>query len=239
MNNFPFNTVYLDSVDSTNSFLKRIIKETGLPSGLAVMAKKQTCGRGRLGREWLSNEDNTLCMSAAIKAPYSEGITLLVALAVQKALKPFCGVFSGKLLIKWPNDIICDNKKLSGILCERIGEYTVIGVGVNVNDKGFCGELRDKATSLYMLSEKENDVKEVFRAITIALESELLKYGFIFTAEAKSEYESLCANLGRKVTTASHCATAVGIGDNGSLLIKTDEELIAVTSGEVAVHGIY
>lgn len=236
MINFPLNTVFLESVDSTNSYLKRIIKESGLSKGLAVMAKVQTAGRGRLGRTWLSNSD-TLCMSIAVQNEYCEGFTLLAALAVFKALKGFCP--ENKLQVKWPNDIICDGKKLCGILCERVDAYTVIGIGVNVNDKCFDSEIEHKATSLYMLSGKEYDTKAVFKAIISAFEAVLTANGYSFTREAKEQYIELCANMGRAVSTAKFSGTAVGIGDDGSLTVDAEGVLRSVSSGEVAVHGIY
>lgn len=237
MINFPLTTVYLDSVDSTNSYLKRIIKENELMSGMSVMTKTQTAGRGRLGRSWLSAEGDTLCMSIALKNEYREGFTLLVALAVYEALKPFC---KGKALqVKWPNDIICENKKLCGILCERVSEYTVIGIGINVNDKSFHSDIENKATSLYLLSDETLDVKDVFKAVNKAFEDVIEKNNFTFTKEAKAEYERLCANIGKQVFTENHSGEAVGIDDNGSLLLNCDGEKVGITSGEAAIHGIY
>lgn len=237
MINFPLDTVYLESVDSTNSYLKRIIKENELYSGMSVMAKVQTSGRGRLGRSWLSTEGDTLCMSVAVKNSYAEGFTLLVALAVYEALKPFCG--NNNLQVKWPNDIICTNKKLCGILCERVGEYTVIGVGINVNDESFPQEIEYKATSMYLLSGEKHNVKDVFRAVNKSLENVLKKYDFAFTEDARAEYTRLCANLGKAVKTEMYTGEAVGVGDDGSLLLKTESGMVSVTSGEVAVHDIY
>lgn len=176
-------------------------------------------------------------MSIGVKNKYAEGFTLLVALAVYEALKPFC---EGKTLqIKWPNDIICENKKLCGILCERSSEYTVIGIGVNVNDKEFFGEIKDKATSLYLLTSVKNDVKEIFRAVNSSFERVMAKFDFAFCKESKEEYERLCANIGREVKTEKFTGTAVGIDINGGLLVKTKEETVLLTSGEVAVYGIY
>lgn len=236
MINFPLNKVYLESVDSTNSYLKRIVKEGELTSGLAVMAKVQTAGRGRLGRNWLSTESNTLCMSIVIKNDYAEGLTLLTALAVYEGLKGFC---NESLQIKWPNDIICGEKKLCGILCERALEYTVIGIGVNVNDQSFHSEIKNKATSLYLLSGKEYELKKVFESLVSSFEKVFEKFGFSFCKEAKEMYESLCVNFGRSVTTEKLSGTAVGIDINGSLLVETEGALHTVSSGEVAVHGIY
>ncbi len=236
MINFPLSTVYLESVDSTNSYLKRIIKESGLTKGLAVMAKAQTAGRGRLGRTWLSSND-TLCMSVAVKNECAEGVTLLAALAVYEALKDFCP--DKALQVKWPNDIICNNKKLSGILCERVDEYTVIGIGINVNDKSFDNEIAHKATSLYLLSGKEYEIKEVFKVIILAFESVFTKYNLSFSGEAKEQYESLCVNFGKTVTTEKFSGTALGISKDGSLIVDSEGALKNVSSGEVAVYGIY
>lgn len=237
MINFPLATVCLESVDSTNSYLKRVIKESGLENGLAVMAKHQFSGRGRLGRTWQSAEGNTLCMSIAIKNEYAEGLTLLAALAVFEGLKPFCK--DRELQVKWPNDIICEGKKLSGILCERVSEYTVIGVGVNVNDKSFREDIAHKATSLYLLSGKEYDINQIFKSVVLAFESVFKKYNLSFNEEAKELYQKLCANLGRAVATEKFSGTAVGIDTDGSLIVEAGRALNAVSSGEVAVHGIY
>lgn len=237
MINFPLSEVYLESVDSTNSYLKRIIKETGLADGMSVMAEMQTAGRGRMGRSWLSIKGDTLCMSIALKTPYAEGFTLLVALAVYDALKPFSG--EKELKVKWPNDIICENKKLCGILCERVSEYTVIGIGININSKSFASEIENKATSLYLLSGKENDLREIFKAVNKAFENTLTKYGFTFSNDAKNKYESLCANIGKAVATEKFSGVAVGIADSGALLVKTQDEIVNISSGEVAVHNIY
>lgn len=235
MINFPLNTVILESVDSTNSYLKRIIKEDGLTHGMAVMAKSQSAGRGRLGRSWLSNS-NTLCMSIAVENKHSSGVTLLAALAVLEGLKSFCG---SNLQVKWPNDILAGNKKLCGILCERVDAYTVIGIGVNVNDESFHPEIANKATSMYLLNGKKYDVKEVFEAIKLSFEKVFEKYNFTFTKDAKELYESLCINFGKTVTTDKLRGTAMGIDQSGALVVKTESGLCTVSSGEVAVHGIY
>jgi len=235
MTNFPLATVYLESVDSTNNYLKRLIKENTLENGLAVMAKSQSSGRGRLGRTWLSGE-GTLCMSIAIKNKYSEGFTLLAALAVYEGLKVFLDL---PLEIKWPNDIISVNKKLAGILCERVNEYTVIGVGININDKSFDDEISHKATSMYLLSGKEYEVKEVFKALVKAFENTFEKYDYGFTKEALAKYKGLCANIGKNVRAKDFSGVAVDVLENGSLTIEAEGVLRQVSSGEVVVHDIY
>lgn len=237
MINFPVDTVYLESVDSTNSYLKRIIKENGLDAPMVVVTDNQLSGRGRLGRVWQSSPGESLCMSIALQNSYCEGFTLLVAVGVYEALKSICS--ENSLQIKWPNDIICGNKKLCGILCERVGAYTVIGIGVNVNNKIFDEEIAHKATSLRFLCGRCFDIKEIAKAVSESVFSVLSKSGGIFDKLHKETFESACANIGRCVAAEKFSGVAVGVDENGALLLDVQGETKKVTSGEVAMHGIY
>ena len=114
-----------------------------------------------------------------------------------------------------------------------------IGIGINVNDKAFADEIAHKATSLYLLSGKKYDVKDIFRALNKSFENVFAKYDFVFTVDAKREYEKLCANIGKNVTAQNQEGEALGVGEDGSLLVKTKDEIISISSGEVAVHNIY
>ncbi|MBS1962235.1 MAG: biotin--[acetyl-CoA-carboxylase] ligase [Bdellovibrionales bacterium] len=135
---FPRNAV-LDEVGSTND-LARVMGEEGAPHGSWISAKRQTGGRGRMGREWRSNEGN-LFLSVVLRPPREFPMTwvpLAVALAVHEtaaALRP-----DADLVLKWPNDLgVRDRKlgfrKVGGILCEGVGSasgsFVVAGIGVN------------------------------------------------------------------------------------------------------------
>ena len=238
MLNFPLNRIHLDTVDSTNNFAKRLIAENKITQGTVIAATEQTQGRGRLGRSWLSDGGKTLCMSVVIKSEKAEGITLLAALALHKALSDFCK--SKEFLIKWPNDIIYKRKKLCGILCEGAGEYIVIGIGVNVNSSCFPDEIKEKATSLKNITGKDTDISEVEKKICAELESVLKGSDYTFKKPEREQYISLCANIGRGATTAFGNGVAVGIAEDGSLLVRNDSaQLFSVNSGEVAVYDIY
>lgn len=121
--------------------------------GDVFTADFQTCGRGRLDHKWLSAPGENLIMSVVLDVdgvPPDEAATLplVVGLAVADGLR---GIAQSDLALKWPNDILADSKKLSGILCERHGDCVVAGIGVNVNQTEFSAEIAARATSLAVL----------------------------------------------------------------------------------------
>jgi len=135
-----YHLLAFDSLDSTNEEAKRLAKAGGA-HGAVIWAKKQTGGKGRMGREWVS-QDGNLFVSILLKPekPLAElpQLSFVAAVAVVEAL---AALFERdhKLAVKWPNDVLLDEKKLSGILlesfpCEVDGKrWVVVGVGVNVD----------------------------------------------------------------------------------------------------------
>ena len=138
------NIIKLDAIDSTNNYLKKIILNEGINDYTVVTAKFQTQGKGQLGTEWESEYSKNLICSVYkkninIKVQDQFVISALVSLALIKTLRK---VNLSNMHIKWPNDIMSDNKKICGILIENIVKEnyikdTVIGIGLNVNQTIF------------------------------------------------------------------------------------------------------
>ena len=138
------NIIKLDAIDSTNNYLKKIILNEGINDYTVVTAKFQTQGKGQLGTEWESEHSKNLICSVYkkeinIKVQDQFVISALVSLALIKTLRK---VNLSNMHIKWPNDIMSDNKKICGILIENIVKEnyikdTVIGIGLNVNQTIF------------------------------------------------------------------------------------------------------
>ena len=126
--------------------------------GDVFTADYQTAGRGRLDHKWLSPEGTNLMMSAVLSvkglAPERVATLPLVAgLAVVKAIATLIPHPSSPIpSLKWPNDVLVENKKLAGILCELSGDNVIVGIGVNVGQTEFDREIADRATSLALLS---------------------------------------------------------------------------------------
>ena len=153
----------LDAIPSTNSYLKDLVKNEVLESFTVVSAEFQTKGRGQMETVWYSSEGSNLLFSILIKfkgvlAADQFFLNCAVSLAILEALKPYD---LPELRVKWPNDIMADNKKLGGMLIENSllsGQirYTIVGIGLNVNEEKFPPEL-PKAISMYQILGKKTD----------------------------------------------------------------------------------
>jgi BirA family biotin operon repressor/biotin-[acetyl-CoA-carboxylase] ligase len=147
-----FTILRFDSIDSTNLEAMRQAK-AGAPEGLCVVAREQTHGRGRQERVWVSPRDAGLYLTLLLRPQLDLNvwplITLAAALAVADALRGTCKL---QVDIKWPNDILLDERKLCGILAETVetvsGLACVLGVGVNLTAESIPSELKERATSV-------------------------------------------------------------------------------------------
>lgn len=143
--------IYYKSIDSTNNEIKRrLASEEYLEEFTVISAGWQTAGRGRIGHEWSSPDGVSVATSMVV---YPKGlpeervpqVTILAAMAVAYAIEELYGL---AVQIKWTNDILLSEKKVCGILTERIGGAVVVGIGVNVYPGSFPPELAERATCI-------------------------------------------------------------------------------------------
>ncbi len=240
--------VILDQVDSTNEEVKR---RGGTPEGLTVAADLQTKGKGRKGRSWSAPSGTGIAVSFSLRPDMDPDlvsmITLVAGLSCAKAVRKISGT---EALIKWPNDIVLNKKKLAGILTEFIPEaekkgYVITGTGINVSTEEFPEELKETATSLYIETGKLFSRSELLASYL----SEFERYYAVFLKDGdfsglREEYESLSVNLGKEVRVldpgGGFNGIAEGIDEKGCLIVrKNDNETLRVYAGEVSVRGIY
>lgn len=233
--------VYADTVSSTMDAAFRLGME-GAVEGTLVCAEGQTKGKGRLGRHWNSPKGKGIYMSVILRPsmPPADAaqLTLLAAVAVCEALARVSGVAA---CIKWPNDILVENRKLAGILTELSAEtdrvrFVVIGIGVNVNTP--LGALPDQATSLKEETQRKISRVEVLQEILCGLETwyeRLKKQGF---APVIERWKELSSTLGKRVRLVDAGGEmegeAVDLDRTGGLMIRNDAGLIvSKTAGDV------
>ena len=240
-----FKIEYFETIDSTNSELKRRAR-MGAPSGTVLVADGQTAGRGRMGRVFFSPAGSGLYMSVLLR-PVSLAdagrITTLVAVAVARALEKQ-GV---SVAVKWVNDLLVGGKKLCGILAEAgtVGEETfaVIGIGINLAEASFPRELADIATSV----EAETGRIPVRDEVVADILSEIaaLDIGGAGDPAAMEEYRARCTLLGKEIRVLPLSgdpfdATAVAVESDGTLTVRpiTPENapLVNLSSAEVSVR---
>jgi BirA family biotin operon repressor/biotin-[acetyl-CoA-carboxylase] ligase len=232
---------HFDHIDSTMNEAFRL-GDAGALEGTVVVAETQTKGRGRLGRHWSSPKGKGIYFSIILRpscAPSDiAGITLLAAVAVSEAIEKKTGL---KVLIKWPNDILYDGRKLCGILTELKAEiervsFVCVGVGINVNTP--ASQLLPEATSLKNIKSEAFSRVELLQEVLKVLESRYrtaMKEGY---APVFKEWRSRSATLGRKVRFTDRGrsieGTAFDLDKDGGLLVRLHSgEIIKRVAGDV------
>lgn len=237
--------IHLKTVDSTNDYIKRNIEE--FDNFTAVFSQTQTKGKGRLGRQWQSNDDN-ISLSVLFKNQIGEIslFPLICGLVVCEVIDEFCNT---NTYIKWPNDVILNQKKLCGILCESVicanNMNVICGIGVNVNSTkdSFLKNDLTYATSLKIETGKSFDRIKLSKLIANRLIEKICLFNTEGFEKLKLEYEKKLINTKRQVKIIKHdkeiIATCIGIADDGNLLCELNSEIIKINSGEASVRGLY
>ena len=227
-----------DELDSTNAYAKRscsLINDQTI-----IVAKTQTGGRGRMNRTWLS-EPGGLYFSVVLKptqCTHLANLTQLMALAVCQTVREL----GAAAQLKWPNDVLVDNKKICGILSEAVTsangvEALVLGVGVNVaqTDLSRAGQ---PATSFAMLGihvDAENVLDLILDRFFARYES-VLQNGF---SAIRTDYLTFFPYIGKEVTIAHGAAPARGtvqtISPDGELVLNTPAGLAVISIGDMCL----
>lgn len=225
---------YLEECTSTQTIAHELARN-GAKDGTLVIAETQTLGKGRMSRPWESTKGKGIWMTIIIRPdilPHqAPQFTLVAAVSIVNAIKSLCNQFTP--YIKWPNDILINGRKCTGILTEMIAEMDrvqslLIGIGINVNQQlsDFPEELHPIATSLRLEESKPLNRAELVGTILNHLENYCdlyVKEGF---APIKKLWEEASGTIGKRIkaTTLTEVieGKAVGITESGVLEIQTD-----------------
>ena len=238
--------VYLESVDSTNRYARELAK-AGAADRTLVVAEKQTGGRGRRGRTWISPEGEGIFMSLIVRPDIplcdTAKISLVTALAVADAIAKVTGLDAR---IKWPNDIVCGGRKVCGMLLEMDVadgklQSVVAGVGINVHQTQFPEEIAHTATSLDLLCGRRISRKALISTFLDAFDEAmaLLQDDACFM----QAYRARSATLGQRVqviaASETYTGTAFDLTDSGSLIVEDEEgQRREVLAADVSVRGL-
>lgn len=241
----------LDTVDSTNSYLKRLGAD-GAADGTAAVAGEQTAGRGRLGRSFASRAGEGVYLSVLLRPQIDTQrllpLTGLAAVAVARAIERVAPVEVG---IKWTNDLLLDGRKLCGILTELAVEgetgalqYVVLGAGVNVNNERFDGELAPIAVSLRSHTGRRYSRARLAAAMLGELDALYASLLSGDTASYLAEYRRRCVSIGRKARLlwreGEQRVHVEDVDDALGLVVRHDDGTReTIRTGEVSVRGLY
>ncbi|MDA8226619.1 MAG: biotin--[acetyl-CoA-carboxylase] ligase [Desulfitobacterium hafniense] len=238
--------ILFEELASTNDFAKENVKQ-GEGDGFVVIAKKQTAGRGRLGRKWESSLGG-LWLTAALKPNLNladaSKVTLAAGVAMVTTLQNLFGL---KTQIKWPNDVMYEDKKLAGILGEVVGEWNtvqtlILGIGLNANVPAPKMENETLAASLLDILGYPVNLNLLAARFIKQLEEEVkgLEQGGFETL--RKRWIENAAGLGREVIvyrgTETFRGIFSGITADGELLLDINGQQMSFVSGEVKLRGI-
>jgi BirA family biotin operon repressor/biotin-[acetyl-CoA-carboxylase] ligase len=235
--------IFLDVVDSTNAQALRLAK-AGERGPLWIVAKEQSTGRGRRGRAWISPAGNlyaTLMLTDPGPPRAAPQLGFVAALALHDAAVAAAPALAPRLALKWPNDLLCAGRKISGILIEGEGDPVVAAIGVGVN----CCHHPD-ATELpatdFAAEGADVDAASLFRHLVEAMQRRLTLWnrggGF---AAVRGAWLSRALGLGKpiRVRLAERETTGCfeAIDDAGRLVLRTAKGVEAIAAGDVFPFG--
>ena len=231
--------------DSTNRVALEL-GHAGEPEGAVVLAEEQTAGRGRGGRAWHSERATGIYVTlllrpklAPVQAPL---LTMMAGLSAHSAVQALTGL---EVDLKWPNDLLVRGRKLGGILTEMHAEpgqirFVIVGIGLNVNQEKFPGELANLATSLRAETGKPQSRMELLVRLLHEFETDYNRFLREGVATVVARFESVSSYArGKRVRvtngTESYVGTTAGLGPEGLLQVERDGgQLMTVIAGDVA-----
>jgi BirA family biotin operon repressor/biotin-[acetyl-CoA-carboxylase] ligase len=244
----PFEPVILNfaSLPSTNTEAADQARK-GAAEGLCVIAEEQTAGRGRLQRQWVSPRGAGLYLSIVLQPELEQRywtlITLAAALAVHDALLDACGL---ETEIKWPNDLVVNDRKICGILAETFDNESVrgvvVGIGINLTSAAFPEELTKVVTSVESASGRTPDREVVLKSLLqafgrryLALQGDGGREEIIRAWSKRSPYAE-----GKRIRVTDNGdiveGAARGLETDGALRVETDAgEIKVIHAGDVTV----
>lgn len=243
--------IHFHTINSTNTKAKELAS-LGEENGTIILSEEQTLGKGRLGRQWCSPKGKGIWLSLILKPDLdpinASKITQIGAAALCKSFIEI-GIPS---FIKWPNDIVINNRKVCGILTEMNGElnrinYIILGIGINVNIDmdDLPEELKDTASSLKIESGKTIDRRKLVALILNNFEplyNELLNQGHINSSIDICRKNSILLNKQIRIINknSTKIAKALDLDNEGRLIVQLEDGTIdTIISGEVSIRGLY
>jgi BirA family biotin operon repressor/biotin-[acetyl-CoA-carboxylase] ligase len=231
---------YFKSLPSTNFFGKKLVKD-GTLEGTVVVADVQTRGRGRKNRRWSSPEGGlwfSVVLYPHIPPHHSMLVTMASSVSIVQGIREVTGLSP---MIKWPNDLLLNGKKVCGILTELDAEmdrinYAIVGIGINVNNS-IDDELKKSAISIFQKRRSKISRVELLRSILKYLDinyRKLISGNFVFIRKMWLSYSDI---VGRRIRVRSEKTMIDGlvrdIDDSGSIILDTVNGTTKIVSGDV------
>ena len=229
-----------DVIPSTNEYIKEHYEN--LDNYTIVAANYQTNGRGRMTRVWHSTAGENILMSILIKEFNDRTDLNLLSLVTGVAVHKFLSKYLNNLYIKWPNDVLVDNKKICGILLEgkmnNNSKMVVIGIGININQTNFDEEINLLTTSLKKELCINFDIDLLIQELSNILVKEIDEYlngNTSYIEYIKSNLFGINKLIEFTRNDVLYEGIILGIHNDGRLIVKEKDQILYLNSGEIKI----
>src|SRR5688572_21315495 len=232
-----FTLLNFDTLDSTNTEALRQAK-LGADEGLCIVASQQTAGRGRHGRTWVSEKDAGLYFSIVLRPKLETKFLPLITLMTGVAVHETLAEFGATADIKWVNDLLVNDRKISGILAETTetpdGVAVIVGVGINLRSASIAGDLDGTATSIEDATGDMTDAASVAQLLTAQLTH---WYGVLNDVDGPAQIIEAWRQrssyfTGKRVRVVLENETISGVTDGlepeGALRVRREDDSLAI-----------
>lgn len=237
------NFIYSDEVSSTNSELLNN-KDFG-QNGTVLLAEFQNNGKGRKNRTWISNAGQNLTFSILLKGDFKGNTANIINLGTSAAVgQSLENLYQLRVELKWPNDVLVNKKKISGILVESSSKSNkisklVIGIGINVNQPNFPGKFEIQPTSVRR-EFKETVSRERLLSEVLNNFEDMLNLVQYDPNKILNDWRNKCKLIGEKIKIIEDDEIRTGvfedIDDNGFLILKSGEKRNVIHFGDVSLR---
>lgn len=242
--------IYFDAIESTNDYAKSNANK--LKHGAVIFTTNQTNGRGSKRHSWSSMKNESIALSILVKDISVKFLKIIPIMTAISAIDVLNSVGIENAKIKWFNDIVIENKKVAGLLCESVvqGKYAdvIVGIGMNINSSSFVFQKLglNHAGSLLTQTGKEYNIAFIVKLLVEYIEK---NFKIFSTNNSKivenifiNQYIDKCITIGKMIKILRKdsviIARAIGISSEGTLICEKDNIRFEVCRDEVSVRGI-
>ena len=218
-----YKLISFDKIPSTQDYAHELINAGRASDKTAILALAQAAGRGRFRRTWVSHHGN-LYISFIYNSPVRDA---RLAYAIAVAIADTIASFGVHPQIKWPNDILVDNKKIAGALIEYSGNFVVVGIGINVNS--------NPTVDKYKTTKLDNYSEIPMNVLLNRLMRNIDRWRSADFRQVRERWMSLATCLNMPVKYRGEIAELVGINENGALILRRDSRYLLVYGDEISI----
>ncbi|MDR0967721.1 MAG: biotin--[acetyl-CoA-carboxylase] ligase [Rickettsiales bacterium] len=223
MENTNYKLLSFDKIPSTQTTAAALIRDGKINGKTIILADKQSAGRGRYRRVWISEPGNLYASFVYNCTERDSRVSYAIAVAVANTLIEF-GL---QPEIKWPNDILIDGKKICGILIEYLSDFIIIGIGINIKSNPKIRDTQTTKISDYNSRISRDDVLgALIKNMNKNIDRDFLPI--------KKQWTNLAMNLGEEIIYRGINAVLCGLNDDGGLILRRGMEYITIYGDEIS-----